>query len=364
MLTTNTNTNNLSPIKSTNDSKDLVVVDGGSGADVMPVPSQVENYKAMERNFGQKASTPQRHSESDSSSDQTSTTTYGFHTRPASGIPYHHHQRNRFNSINESNPAEFMSAMSTSPSLKFQIGTSPSSGAGSGSNLSNRFFIHTGGAGYGDQVIMDDLEEETILDTTHNENVEKLNCILVLCNYLIELAKSRFNPFLPNNLNKTLGGASASSAQGVGTPTGPGGSVASGGSSGNVTGGSGGPTGPTSNMPDQFTVADVSYKKAEQLVIYLKCLQLLKPVLCYAKDELEAQHLKSTIKVRKIMRQLNNMYKFCLYQCKQLYITEFNRNKWNSEKINLSADKLLYLHAIELCREAAMEEFFGKPQKV
>lgn len=99
-------------------------------------------------------------------------------------------------------------------------------------------------------------------------------------------------------------------------------------------------------------------------MIYLKCLQLLKPVLSYAKDELELNRLKSTVKVRKIMRQLNNMYKFCLYQSKQLYITEFNRNKWNSEKINLCADKLLYIHAIELCREAAMEEFFGKPQKV
>lgn len=146
---------------------------------------------------------------------------------------------------------------------------------------------------------------------------------MVLCNYLIELAKSRFSPFLQNNLSKT-----------------------------------------TTKSFDQFTVADVSFKRAEQLVIYMKCLQLLKPVLSYAKDELDASRLKSTVKVRKIMRQLNNMYKFCLYQSKQLYITEFNRNKWNSEKIYLNADKLLYIHAIELCREAAMEEFFGKPQKV
>lgn len=122
---------------------------------------------------------------------------------------------------------------------------------------------------------------------------------------------------------------------------------------------------------DQFTVADVSYKRAEQLVIYLKCLQLLKPVLSYARDELEqTRRLKSTAKVRKIMRQLNNMYKFCLYQSKQLYITEFNRNKWwqtsggGGDKIVLNADRMLYIHAIELCREAATEEFFGKPQKV
>ena len=79
---------------------------------------------------------------------------------------------------------------------------------------------------------------------------------------------------------------------------------------------------------DQFTVADVSFKKAEQLVIYLKCLQLLKPVLSYAKDELNLKHLKPTAKVKKIMRQLNNLYKFCLYQSKQLYNTELSQNNF------------------------------------
>ncbi len=153
--------------------------------------------------------------------------------------------------------------------------------------------------------------------------MEKLNYILVLCEFLVELAKSRFNPFLQNNMNKN-----------------------------------------SKKSFDQFTVADSSFKKAEQLVIYLKCLQLLKPVLSYAKDELCLKHLKPTAKVKKIMRQLNNLYKFCLYQSKQLYNTELIQNKWNTEKINLNADKLLYIHAIELCRESAMDEFFGKPHKV
>ncbi len=147
----------------------------------------------------------------------------------------------------------------------------------------------------------------------------------MLCEYLIELAKSRFNPFSQNaNINKNG----------------------------------------RKNSIDQFTVADNSFKKAEQLVIYLKCLQLLKPVLSYAKDELMLKHLKPTTKVKKIMRQLNNMYKFCLYQSKQLYNSECIQTKWTNGEVNLNADKLLYIHAIELCRESAMEEFFGKPHKV
>jgi hypothetical protein len=115
---------------------------------------------------------------------------------------------------------------------------------------------------------------------------------------------------------------------------------------------------------DQFTVADEAMKKAEQLILYLKALQLLKPVLCYAKDELTLKHLKSTNKVCKFIKQLNNIFKYCLFQCKQLNSIEILRNKWNLEKINLNADKLLYIHAIELCREAALGEFFGKPQNV
>ncbi len=115
--------------------------------------------------------------------------------------------------------------------------------------------------------------------------MEKLNYIQVLCEYLIELAKSRFNPFLQNNINKNA----------------------------------------RKNSIDQFTMADNSFKKAEQLVIYLKCLQLLKPVLSYAKDELMLKHLKSTSKVKKIMRQLNNMYKFCLSECRQTFVHTCDR---------------------------------------
>ncbi len=155
----------------------------------------------------------------------------------------------------------------------------------------------------------------------------------MLCEYLIELAKSRFNPFLQQN---NPGNSSSSNSI----------------------------KNQRKNSVDQFTVADNSFKKLEQLVIYLKCLQLLKPVLSYAKDELMLKHLKSTLKVKKIMRQLNNMYKFCLYQSKQLYNTESVQTKWANGNINLNADRLLYIHAIELCRESAMEEFFGKPHKV
>lgn len=192
---------------------------------------------------------------------------------------------------------------------------------------------------------------------------------------------SNGNKFNSNSLNSTP--MSINSVNLFHTP-GSNGGHGNGGSSGTIGGGGGGGAGAggtginsiaashnsdgilmsKTKSFDQFTVADIAFKRAEQLVIYLKCLQLLKPILSYAKEEVQANKLKSTQKVRKIMRQLNNMYKLCLFQCKQLNRLEQLRNKWNSEKINLNADRLLYIHAIELCREAMMEEFFGKPQKV
>jgi hypothetical protein len=137
----------------------MLVVETTSNQDLVPVPSQVENYKLMERNFGIKMHTPQRFSESDSESQQY--------------VPYQLHQqqqqqrqtRNRFNSINENNATnviDFASSLSTSPTLKFQLGgISPSGGIGSGGS-SNKFLLHN----LGDPVLIDDLEEETILDVS------------------------------------------------------------------------------------------------------------------------------------------------------------------------------------------------------
>jgi hypothetical protein len=231
-------------------------------------------------------------------------------------------------------------------------------------------FVDNGKTPY--PLFIEELEEETLLDITHNENVEKLNCILVLSGYLVDLAKSRFNPFLNNSANNQPG-------SNINTPIGNNTGIITNNPINNQNPSTNlinNPTNVSGNIPnmtsnkaysksfDQFTVADVSFKRAEQLVLYLKCLQLLKPVLSFARDEIKNNNLKSTFKVRKIIKQLNNMYKFCLYQCKQLYNSESIRNKLNLDKINLNADRLLYIHAIELCRESAMEEFFGKPQKV
>ncbi len=177
--------------------------------------------------------------------------------------------------------------------------------------------------------------------------MDKLNYILKLCEYIIDLAKSRTSPF---STQTNLINATGHQIQ-IHASTSP-------------------PNANSGQMMthiannDRFTAADETMKKAEQLILYLKALQLLKPVLLYAKDEIKLKRLSRTQKVCKYIRQLNNVYKYCLYQCKQLYtIDPLLRNK-DMHNIYLNADKLLYIHAIELCREAALGEFFGKPHNV
>ena len=50
--------------------------------------------------------------------------------------------------------------------------------------------------------------------------------------------------------------------------------------------------------------------------------------------------------------------------CKQLSTQEELMSHDEMKGVTLTADKLLYLHAIDLCLNAASLEFFGKAQEV
>lgn len=67
--------------------------------------------------------------------------------------------RNRLNSINETQNVDFSAFSTSPPNLKFQIGSSPSS---------NKLLETRGNLiitnNVGDPILIDDLEEETILD--------------------------------------------------------------------------------------------------------------------------------------------------------------------------------------------------------
>lgn len=108
---------------------------------MQPVPSQIENFRLMEKKI-QKAVTPPRFGDSE-----------------LCKISSKMSSRNRLNSINEIQQHEF-TPFSTSPqSAKFQVGSSSPS--------SNRLLETRGNLlimNQCDPVLIDNLEEDTILD--------------------------------------------------------------------------------------------------------------------------------------------------------------------------------------------------------
>ncbi|CAF4863909.1 unnamed protein product, partial [Rotaria sp. Silwood1] len=75
-------------------------------------------------------------------------------------------------------------------------------------------------------------------------------------------------------------------------------------------------------------------------------------------DTLKSGRLQPTAIVRTAVSDLNNKYKYCLIMCKQLSTQEELVSRDEMKGVSLTADKLLYLHAIELCLNAASLEFF------
>ena len=67
---------------------------------------------------------------------------------------------------------------------------------------------------------------------------------------------------------------------------------------------------------------------------------------------------------RTAVSDLNNKYKHCLITCKQLSAQEELVTRDEMKGVPVTADKLLYLHAVDLCLSAASLEFFGKAEEV
>ncbi|CAF4514974.1 unnamed protein product, partial [Rotaria magnacalcarata] len=114
---------------------------------------------------------------------------------------------------------------------------------------------------------------------------------------------------------------------------------------------------------DRLTHVDDLYKRAEQLTLYVKAMHFLSSALCLARDTLKTGKLHSTDIVRTAVSDLNNKYKYCLVMCKRLSTQQEFVSLNELKGVSLTADKLLYLHAIELCLHAASLEFFGKAEE-
>lgn len=176
---------------------------------------------------------------------------------------------------------------------------------------------------YGKDVNFDDPEPltfhapelpiETLLDRPHNETLAKLNFVVALCDCIIEVADAKCAPI-----------SALMSAQ---------------------------PTPIAPHAPEQC-------KRSERLVLLVRALHLLSSGLNLAMKQISEGNLKPSDNVKNVITTMNSKYKMLLIESKKLngsgLLQKANAN-------NITADKILYEYAIQMCQSAALDELFGKP---
>ena len=163
-----------------------------------------------------------------------------------------------------------------------------------------------------------ELSEETLLAPEHNEVLAKLRFISMLVDTIISVARTKAAP---------LSGLTESARPGGGE----------------------GQDGPLQ-------------RRLQQLLLYMRSLQLLSQTLEFARSELKSKRLKPSTSVKNTLATMNERFRHCLSMSKML----------NAENIlvesgieptdtTVNADKLLYQYAIEQCQSAALDELFNNP---
>ncbi|VDN50683.1 unnamed protein product [Dracunculus medinensis] len=100
------------------------------------------------------------------------------------------------------------------------------------------------------------------------------------------------------------------------------------------------------------------YRRAEQLVIYVRALHMLSSALLLAQRQISDESLLPSSNVQYIINQLNEKYHSCLLRSQEL--VSLGLPGHDPAMAVISAERIMYKHAIELCQSAALDELFGK----
>lgn len=161
-----------------------------------------------------------------------------------------------------------------------------------------------------------ELPEETLLEREHNETLAKLNFVLALSECVVELAQARATPLAA--LTESRSGRQQTEGS----------------------------------------------RRAEQLVLLVRALQLLSSGLNLATQQLRAGQLQPSASVKSVVSVLNAKFRQCLSDCKQLNTPGLLQKAGvDPGSTNITADRILYNHAIQMCQTAALDELFGKPEE-
>ncbi|XP_064424178.1 serine/threonine-protein kinase ULK1 isoform X2 [Latimeria chalumnae] len=115
-------------------------------------------------------------------------------------------------------------------------------------------------------------------------------------------------------------------------------------------------------VADQISLLSKEWSYAEQLVLYMKIAELLSSALHTAMDQIKAGKLCLSSTVKQVFKRLNELYKSSVTSCRCLNVRlqRFFLDKQKlMDRINsITAEKLIYSHAVQMVQSAALDEMF------
>ncbi|TKR64855.1 hypothetical protein L596_025332 [Steinernema carpocapsae] len=162
------------------------------------------------------------------------------------------------------------------------------------------------------------LEQETILEAEHRQVLSKLRFVLELVETLMTVAENKSNPIAIMMEEGRRRGSQKRE--------------------------------PNSD----------AYRRAEQLVVYVRALHMLSSALLLAQKQVASDTLHPSPAVQHVLNQLNDKYHQCLVRSQEL--ASLGLPGADPSMAVISAERIMYKHAIELCQAAALDELFGQPQ--
>ncbi|XP_056138986.1 serine/threonine-protein kinase ULK2 [Lampris incognitus] len=119
---------------------------------------------------------------------------------------------------------------------------------------------------------------------------------------------------------------------------------------------------------DQISQLSKEWGQVEQLVLYMKAAQLLASSLHLAKAQIKSAKLNPSTAVKQVVKNLNERYKSCISLCRRLTdkLNHFfsDKQRFVDEINSVTAEKLIYNHAVEMVQSAALDEMFQQTEDI
>ncbi|XP_060737489.1 serine/threonine-protein kinase ULK1a isoform X2 [Tachysurus vachellii] len=117
-----------------------------------------------------------------------------------------------------------------------------------------------------------------------------------------------------------------------------------------------------SQVADQISQLSREWSCAEQLVLYMKCAELLSTALHTAKEAIKQGKLYPSVSVKQVVRKLNELYKECVMSSRsltaRLQLFFSTKQKLMDRMNNITAERIIYSHAVQMVQAAALDEMF------